>query len=239
MELLLTEEKIQLSSSPKFFMGQTEITPTEWKKSLDLMLKVCTEKRCEPNVFCLAIHYLKMCLISMGVHIKRNQLQLFAFVCLNLASKLTDMAPIQLCCLRVYNHVYNHYSITEEDMNVCEDQILSKMNWKLKKVITPLTFHTRLLKMLSLPNKKVEELSKRTEKIINRSQYDFKIICRKPSQIAAAAIIMVYEKTEPELSDARKKLQDLINVDSTTFFYVFNELYEAIENWKQNRARQQ
>ena len=181
MELLLTEEKIQLSSSPKFFMGQTEITPTEWKKSLDLMLKVCTEKRCEPNVFCLAIHYLKMCLISMGVHIKRNQLQLFAFVCLNLASKLTDMAPIQLCCLRVYNHVYNHYSITEEDMNVCEDQILSKMNWKLKKVITPLTFHRRLLKMLSLPNKKVEELSKRTEKIINQSQYDFKIICRKPS----------------------------------------------------------
>ena len=230
MELLLTEEKIQLSSSPKFFMGQTEITPTEWKKSLDLMLKVCTEKRCEPNVFCLAIHYLKMCLISMGVHIKRNQLQLFAFVCLNLASKLTDMAPIQLCCLRVYNHVYNHYSITEEDMNVCEDQILSKMNWKLKKVITPLTFHRRLLKMLSLPNKKVEELSKRTEKIINQSQYDFKIICRKPSEIAAAAILMVYEKTEPELSDARKKLEDLIKVDNTTLFYVVNELYEAFEN---------
>ena len=230
MELLLTEEKIQLSSSPKFFMGQTEITPTEWKKSLDLMLKVCTEKRCEPNVFCLAIHYLKMCLISMGVHIKRNQLQLFAFVCLNLASKLTDMAPIQLCCLRVYNHVYNHYSITEEDMNVCEDQILSKMNWKLKKVITPLTFHRRLLKMLSLPNKKVEELSKRTEKIINQSQYDFKIICRKPSQIAAAAIIMVYEKTEPELTEARKKLEDLIKVDNTTLFYVVNELYEAFEN---------
>ncbi len=230
MELLLTEEKIQLSSSPKFFMGQTEITPTEWKKSLDLMLKVCTEKRCEPNVFCLAIHYLKMCLISMGVHIKRNQLQLFAFVCLNLASKLTDMAPIQLCCLRVYNHVYNHYSITEEDMNVCEDQILSKMNWKLKKVITPLTFHRRLLKMLSLPNKKVEELSKRTEKIINQSQYDFKIICRKPSEIAAAAILMVYEKTEPELSEARKKLEDLIKVDNTTLFYVVNELYEAFEN---------
>lgn len=230
MELLLTEEKIQLSSSPKFFMGQTEITPTEWKKSLDLMLKVCTEKRCEPNVFCLAIHYLKMCLISMGVHIKRNQLQLFAFVCLNLASKLTDMAPIQLCCLRVYNHVYNHYSITEEDMNVCEDQILSKMNWKLKKVITPLTFHRRLLKMLSLPNKKVEELSKRTEKIINQSQYDFKIICRKPSEIAAAAILMVYEKTEPELTEARKKLEDLIKVDNTTLFYVVNELYEAFEN---------
>ena len=230
MELLLTEEKIQLSSSPKFFMGQTEITPTEWKKSLDLMLKVCTEKRCEPNVFCLAIHYLKMCLISMGVHIKRNQLQLFAFVCLNLASKLTDMAPIQLCCLRVYTHVYNHYSITEEDMNVCEDQILSKMNWKLKKVITPLTFHRRLLKMLSLPNKKVEELSKRTEKIINQSQYDFKIICRKPSEIAAAAILMVYEKTEPELTEARKKLEDLIKVDNTTLFYVVNELYEAFEN---------
>lgn len=226
----MLEEENQFSVCPKFFMGQTEITPTEWKKSLDLMLKVCTEKRCEPNVFCLAIHYLKMCLISMGVHIKRNQLQLFAFVCLNLASKLTDMAPIQLCCLRVYNHVYNHYSITEEDMNVCEDQILSKMNWKLKKVITPLTFHRRLLKMLSLPNKKVEELSKRTEKIINQSQYDFKIICRKPSEIAAAAILMVYEKTEPELSEARKKLEDLIKVDNTTLFYVVNELYEAFEN---------
>ena len=113
---------------------------------------------------------------------------------------------------------------------MCEDQILSKMNWKLKKVITPLTFHRRLLKMLSLPNKKVEELSKRTEKIINQSQYDFKIICRKPSEIAAAAILMVYEKTEPELSEARKKLEDLIKVDNTTLFYVVNELYEAFEN---------
>ena len=75
MELILKEEEIQLSVSPKFFMGQTEITPTEWKKSLDLMLKVCTEQRCEPNVFCLATHYLNMCLISMSVDIKKNQLE--------------------------------------------------------------------------------------------------------------------------------------------------------------------
>lgn len=60
--------------------------------TLSVYLKVCEEQRCQPDVYWLAVNYmdrfLSVCPITKG------RLQLLGAVCLFLASKLKETAPL-------------------------------------------------------------------------------------------------------------------------------------------------
>ena len=225
LDNIIKEEK--LSVCPNLFKGPTKITPKAWKTLVDWMLEVCTHSRREPDVFCLAILYLNSYMCNMDI--KNERLKLIATVCLNLASKFTEKVQIKLCCLSIYEHC----SYTVEEMIGCELLVLDQLNWKLN-VLTPLSFHRLLLKMLNLPNMREEEegVSEEIEKIVNQTQCDYNFFRRKPSEIAAAAILLVYNDTNPEqpsMEEASTKLLTLIKGDKKTLLRVFHKMFSLIK----------
>lgn len=79
---------------------QTEIKPHMRKIVSDWMLEVTEEQQCQPEVFSLAIDYLDRFLSV--VNIKKSQFQLLACVCLFLASKFKETAPLPAENLVIY-----------------------------------------------------------------------------------------------------------------------------------------
>ena len=232
LDNIIKEEK--LSVCPNLFKGPTKITPKAWKTLVDWMLEVCTHSRREPDVFCLAILYLNSYMCNMDI--KNERLKLIATVCLNLASKFTEKVQIKLCCLSIYEHC----SYTVEEMIGCELLVLDQLNWKLN-VLTPLSFHRLLLKMLNLPNMREEEegVSEEIEKIVNQTQCDYNFLGRRPSEIAVAAILVVYNHTNPEqptMEEAATELLTLIKGNRKTLHEVFLKMLFLIMKEKRSTS---
>ena len=79
---------------------QTEIKPHMRKIVSDWMLQVTEEQQCQSEVFSLAINYMDRFLSR--VNIRKNQFQLLASVCMFLASKFKETAPLPAENLVIY-----------------------------------------------------------------------------------------------------------------------------------------
>merc|ERR1711905_3055 len=99
------------------------------------------------------------------------------------------------------------------DNHVINATSLSKINWKLN-VLAPLSYHRLLLKILNLPNMRVEEegVSEEIEKIVNQTQCDYNFLGRRPSEIAVAAILVVYNHTNPEQPTMEEAATELLTL---------------------------
>ncbi len=97
------------SDGDYFGKVQTEVKPHMRKIVSDWMLEVCEEQQCQPEVFSLAVNYIDRFLSR--VNIAKGQFQLLACVCMFLASKFKETAPIPAENLVVY---------TDNSVNVVE-----------------------------------------------------------------------------------------------------------------------
>ena len=126
------------------------------------------------------------------------------------------------------------------DNHVINATSLSKINWKLN-VLTPLSYHRLLLKILNLPNMRVEEegVSEEIEKIVNQTQCDYNFLGRRPSEIAVAAILVVYNHTNPEqptMEEAATELLTLIKGNRKTLHEVFLKMLFLIMKEKRSTS---
>ena len=112
---------------------QTEIKPHMRKIVSDWMLEVSEEQQCQPDVFHLAINYMDRFLSK--VHIKKSQFQLLGAVCLFLASKFKEVAPLPAENLVIYtdNSITTYeitvrsligHSVTYSNCSNCSSSIL-------------------------------------------------------------------------------------------------------------------
>ena len=77
------------------------------------MAQVCTEQRCEVDVFPLAVNYLDRFLSAR--EIRKNQLQLLGTTCIFVASKLKETSSV--AAEKLVHYTEN--SITLQDLVVC------------------------------------------------------------------------------------------------------------------------
>ena len=103
------------SSLEYFGTVQTEVKPHMRKIVCDWMLEVCEEQQCHPEVFSLAVSYLDRFLSK--VRIAKNQFQLLACVCMFLASKFKETAPLPAENLVIYTD----NSVTTYEITVSHD----------------------------------------------------------------------------------------------------------------------
>merc|ERR1719422_2254943 len=111
----------------------SNLAPHMRKIVTDWMLEVCEDQQCNPEVFFLSINYLDRFLST--VTIKKNQFQLFASVCILLASKFSQVVPITTDKLVIYTDS----SVTVEELRQWEIKILEVLQWELS-TSTPNSF---------------------------------------------------------------------------------------------------
>ncbi len=110
---ILGREKSASSSSRSdyFKTVQAELKPHMRKIVSDWMLEVCEEQQCQPEVFSLAVNYMDRFLSA--VSIRKSQFQLLGCVCMFLASKFKETAPLPAENLVIYtDNSVTTYEIT-------------------------------------------------------------------------------------------------------------------------------
>ena len=106
------------TSSDYFETVQTEIKPHMRKIVCEWMLEICEEQGCQSEVFALAVDYLDRALSR--VNVRKSQFQLLASVCIFVASKFKETAPMMADKLVVYSD----FSITTSEITVSSLLIL-------------------------------------------------------------------------------------------------------------------
>ena len=101
-----------VTSSNYFETVQTEIKPHMRKIVCEWMLEICEEQGCQSEVFALAVDYLDRALSR--VNVRKSQFQLLASVCIFVASKFKETAPMMADKLVVYSD----FSITTSEITV-------------------------------------------------------------------------------------------------------------------------
>merc|ERR1711981_434499 len=91
----------------------------------DWMLEVCGDQRCHSEVFFLAVNYLDR-FLSL-VNIKKTQFQLVAAVCILLASKFYEVAPMVSAQLASYTD----HAVSVVELKEWEIFVLSVLQWEL------------------------------------------------------------------------------------------------------------
>jgi len=188
---MIRNESRYLPGKPDYFRYvQADIKPHMRKIVSDWMLEVCQELCCQPEVFCLAMslmdRFLARCRILKG------QLQLLGAVCLFLASKFKETAPIPSEKLVMYTD----FSVSLEEIKEWELIVLHRLKWDLCSS-TPLDYLDHLLPRLLPPQPASTaalsgvdraKLRRQTETIIALTATHYLFSYVRPSVIAAAAI---------------------------------------------------
>ena len=183
---MIRNEPRYLPANPDYFRYvQADIKPLMRKIVSDWMLEVCQELCCQPEVFCLAMSLMDRFLARC--RIRKSQLQLLGAVCLFLASKFKETAPIPSEKLVMYTD----FSVSLEEIREWELIVLHRLKWDLCSS-TPLDYLDHLLPRLLPAQSAVgvdrTKLRRQTETIIalTATHYLFSLV--RPSVIAAAAI---------------------------------------------------
>jgi hypothetical protein len=188
---MIRNESRYLPGKPDYFRYvQADIKPHMRKIVSDWMLEVCQELCCQPEVFCLAMSLMDRFLARC--RILKAQLQLLGAVCLFLASKFKETAPIPSEKLVMYTD----FSVSLEEIKEWELIVLHRLKWDLCSS-TPLDYLDHLLPRLLPPQPASTaalsgvdraKLRRQTETIIALTATHYLFSYVRPSVIAAAAI---------------------------------------------------
>eukprot|EP00095_Tigriopus_kingsejongensis_P004964 maker-scaffold96_size378025-snap-gene-1.19 protein:Tk04964 transcript:maker-scaffold96_size378025-snap-gene-1.19-mRNA-1 annotation:"g1 s-specific cyclin-d3" len=130
LKTLLKKEARYIPQSPNYFqLVQTEVEVHMRKNVADWMVELCEDQQAPAEIFCLAMNYfdrfLSVCVIAS------SQLQLLGAVCLLVAWKVREHAPISASRLVQYSaHNITHLNIMEWEV-----LLLSKLDWDVSSVI--------------------------------------------------------------------------------------------------------
>ncbi|XP_028910203.1 G1/S-specific cyclin-D2 [Ornithorhynchus anatinus] len=178
---LLTIEERYLPQCSYFKCVQRDIQPHMRRMVATWMLEVCEEQKCEEEVFPLAMNYLDRFLA--GVPTPKHHLQLLGAVCMFLASKLKETAPLtaeKLC-------IYTDNSIKPRELLEWELVVLGKLKWNLAAV-TPHDFIEHILRKLCQPRDKLLLIRKHAQTFIALCATDFTFAMYPPSMIATGSV---------------------------------------------------
>lgn len=181
LENLLKTEELYTINSSYFQCVQNEITPDMRKIVVEWMLEVCEIHKCTEEIFSLAVNYLDR--FMSVVRITKNQLQLVAFVCLLLASKIREPTPLSTKLLSAYTE----QSIRIEDLPSWELLIAAKLKWNLGAV-TAGDFLGHLLDSIPLEAPIQVMVRRHAQTFIYLSAREFKFCVYTSSILAGAAI---------------------------------------------------
>ncbi len=183
-------ERLYLPTVPDYFRTvQSDVKPHMRKIVADWLLEVCQELGCQPEVFCLAVslmdRFLARCAVSKG------QLQLLGCVCLFLASKFRDTAPVPSEKLVMFTD----FSVSVEDIREWELLVLHKLKWDLGSA-TPLDYLDHVIPriaggmMLSthLTPDEMGLFRRKAETIATMSATHYLFSYTRPSVMASAAV---------------------------------------------------
>ena len=115
---ILDRQRHHPSRTDYFSSVQKEVKPHMRKIVSDWMLEVCEEQQCQPEVFSLAVDYLDRFLSAVAI--KKSQFQLLGCVCMFLASKFKETAPLPAENLVIYTD----NSVTTQEIMVRPKKIL-------------------------------------------------------------------------------------------------------------------
>ncbi|XP_059617856.1 G1/S-specific cyclin-D2 [Phlebotomus argentipes] len=151
------------------------------------MLELCEQRKCQEEVFILALNY-------MDRHLRRKvvpktSLQLLASACLLLASKLREPSCKSLSAdVLVY---FTDDSITKYELINWELLVLNTLKWDIS-VVTPLDFLEHILTRLNIKN----SMNIRVDKVREHAQTFISMAAQEnfceflPSTIAAASVVV-------------------------------------------------
>ena len=157
---------------------QTEVAPHMRKIVTDWMLEVCEDQQCQSEVFFLAVNYLDR-FLSL-VNIKKTQFQLVASVCILLASKFYEVAP--MVSAKLVSYTDNSVSVGE--LREWEIFVLSVLQWELSAA----TAHSFIEHFCNKINNNNNNIRTQAETIAAQAATDYQFITTKQSVIAAAAL---------------------------------------------------
>ncbi|XP_056138019.1 G1/S-specific cyclin-D1-like [Lampris incognitus] len=183
---LLRAEDNYAPAADYFTRVQQEIGPLMRRTVSTWMLEVCEERRCEEEVFLLAVNYLDRFLSVEPT--KKSHLQLLGAACVFLASKIKESTPLttdQLC-------YYTDSSITPAQLLQMELLVLNRLKWDLSSV-TPLAFIDHFLCQLPHKRESRPTLRKHVHTFVALCATDVKFIAGPPSMVAAGSVIAAME----------------------------------------------
>ena len=210
--LLISEDNVQITDYCR--TTQTNIKPHMRKIVTDWMLEVCEDQQCQSEVFFLAVNYLDRFLSR--VNIKKTQFQLLASVCMLLASKFYDVAPMKSEQLVIYTD--NTVSVLE--LREWEIFVLSALQWELSAA----TAHSFIQHFCNKINND-SNVRSQAETIAAQAATDYHFITTKQSVIAAAALAAALK----ELNSNSSEVLNLLKVVSSYIKTDLKEIFLCIE----------
>ena len=183
---------------------QTEIKPHMRKIVVDWMVEVCQDQECQPQVFHLALNYLDRFLSQK--RIKKTQFQLLATVCLFLASKMSECAPITAEKLLIYTD----NSVSFEELIQWEMLVLATLLWELS-AITPLSFlqHFQNANCVRKLSQDHETVQRHADYLLSIMASEYQYLLVAPSLLAAAALSAAVRVQCRGSSNERRSLEQL------------------------------
>ncbi|CAB4064461.1 CCND2 [Lepeophtheirus salmonis] len=180
--ILLREKDAQKSPKENYFeCVQTEVKPHMRKIVTDWMLEVCEDQKCQAEVFSLAVNYLDGFLAK--INIQKSQFQLLATVCIFVASKFKETAPVPAENLVIYTD--NSVSILE--ITQWELILLNVLEWDLSAV-TPYGILDHLLRTLNIESSSSETIRRHAETFVALTATEFVFYQHGPAAVAVSCL---------------------------------------------------
>lgn len=185
LKTLLKKEIRYIPQSVNYFqLVQTEIKVHMRKEVADWMVEVCEDQQAPAEIFCLAMNYfdrfLSVCIIG------RSQLQLLGAVCLLVAWKVREHAPLPASRLVDYSD----NNLTLLDIMEWEVLLLSKLEWDMSSVIA-LDFVEHIIQRIQRLNLGLngDLIRANAETVITMCASHHMFSPLAPSHVAAACVL--------------------------------------------------
>ncbi|QQP39473.1 Uncharacterized protein FKW44_020363, partial [Caligus rogercresseyi] len=180
--ILLREKESANGPRPNYFETvQSEVKPHMRKIVTDWMLEVCEDQKCQAEVFSLAVNYLDRFLAR--INIQKGQFQLLATVCIFLASKFKETAPVPAENLVIYTD----NSVSTLEITQWELIILNVLEWDLSAV-TPYGILDHLLRTLTIESTSAETIRRHAETFVALTATEFVFHQHGPAAIAVSCL---------------------------------------------------
>ncbi|XP_050440044.1 G1/S-specific cyclin-D2-like [Adelges cooleyi] len=213
---------------------QKEITPDLRKLVVDWMWEVCEQKKCQEDVFPLAINYMDRFLSLKPI--QKKHLQLLGTTCLMVSSKLRESD----CLSGDLLVLYTDNTITTEELLTWELLLLSILKWDVSAITAHdfLWYILKRLKFLDPAKAYVDVVIKHCGTVIGMCARDYNFCSYQPSIIAAASIAAALnglDYTSVNKLDLFTKLNHITGLKSEYLKTCQERIEEMVETHKRQR----